>query len=139
MITSFDVIEHVEDPVLFLKDIYDLLSEGGQAIIGTPTDAPVMRELLGEIYEKKILFSTQHLWIFSEKNYKDIARKAGFCNVKVKYFQRYGLDNLVGWLVNKEAKSEICASFITATFEDTWKRECEKNGLADYIVLYLTK
>lgn len=69
VITSFDVIEHVEDPREFLQDVYDLLSPKRQAIIGTPTDAPVMRELLGEIYEKNQLFSTQHPWIFGEKIY----------------------------------------------------------------------
>lgn len=47
VITSFDVIEHVEDPMGFLKECYYLLKEGGQAVIGTPTDAPVMRSLLG--------------------------------------------------------------------------------------------
>ena len=63
VITSFDVIEHVEEPKDFIHDIYAMLSRGGKAIIGTPTDAPVMRRLLGKIYEKELLFSTQHLWI----------------------------------------------------------------------------
>ena len=67
VITSFDVIEHVEEPTKFITDIFELLAEGGQAIIGTPTEAPVMRELLGEIFEKKLLFSTQHIWIFLKK------------------------------------------------------------------------
>lgn len=58
VITSFDVIEHVQSPESFIKDVYDLLTAGGKAIIGTPTDAPVMRSLLGKDYEKKLLFST---------------------------------------------------------------------------------
>ena len=61
VITSFDVIEHVQSPESFIKDVYDLLTAGGKAIIGTPTDAPIMRSLLGKDYEKKLLFSTQHL------------------------------------------------------------------------------
>lgn len=71
------VIEHVSDPIEFMADVYNLLSYGGQAIIGTPTEAPNMRRLLGEIYEKKLLFSTQHLWVFSEKNLGQMAHKAG--------------------------------------------------------------
>lgn len=139
VITSFDVIEHVPDPRQFIREVYELLAENGTAIIGTPTDAPVMRELLGEIYEKKLLFSTQHLWILSEKNLKMLAREAGFQNPEVKYFQRYGLGNMLGWIREKEPKSEIKADFITDTLNQVWIKECESRGLADYIVMYLTK
>ena len=139
VVTSFDVIEHVEDPKGFIKDIYRLLKEGGKAIIGTPTDAPIMRKLLGEIYEKKLLFSTQHLWIFSEKNLKLIAEQEGFSKVKVRYFQRYGIGNMMGWIKDKEPGTAVSDEFITETLDNVWKSQCSEKGLADYIVLYLEK
>ena len=139
VITSFDVIEHVQSPESFIKDVYDLLTAGGKAIIGTPTDAPVMRSLLGKDYEKKLLFSTQHLWILSEKNLRIISEKCGFKNIDIKYYQRYGIDNMLGWLKNKEPKSEIKQKFITETLNNVWKAQLVDNGLADYIVLYLEK
>ena len=139
VVTSFDVIEHVEDPQQFIREIYDLLAKNGVAVIGTPTDTPVMRELLGEIYEKKLLFSTQHLWIFSEKNLKMMAEDSGFREPKVRYFQRYGLGNMLGWVREKEPDSEIQAEFITNTLNQTWISECECKGMSDYIVLYLKK
>lgn len=139
IITSFDVIEHVENPEVFMRNTFDLLSGGGYAVIGTPTDAPVMRRLLGETYERKQLFSTQHLWIFSEKNLKMLAEKTGFQKMKIKYFQRYGIDNLLGWLKEKEPRSEIEEDIFTGTLSSVWKSECSENGLADYIVLYAYK
>ncbi len=139
IVTSFDVIEHVENPMGFMKDVFDLLSGGGHAVIGTPTDAPVMRYLLGDIYERTLLFSTQHLWVFSEKNLMMLAEKAGFRKIEIKYFQRYGLDNLFGWLRDKEPRSEIKGDFLTPAMEAVWKSECGRNGLADYIVLYVRK
>lgn len=139
VITSFDVIEHVQSPESFIKDVYDLLTAGGKAIIGTPTDAPVMRSLLGKDYEKKLLFSTQHLWILSEKNHRIISEKCGFKNIDIKYYQRYGIDNMLGWLKDKEPKSEIKQKFITETLNNVWKAQLVDNGLADYIVLYLEK
>lgn len=137
--TSFDVIEHVSDPLLFMSELHNLLAKGGKAIIGTPTETPVMRHLLGEIYEKKLLFSTQHLWIFSEESLKQVAQKAGFEKMEVKYFQRYGLGNLIGWLRDKEPNSGIEGNFITPTLDVVWKSECAEKGLADYIVIYLKK
>lgn len=139
VVISFDVIEHVADPVLFMADIYKLLRRQGTAIIGTPTETPIMRRLLGTLYEKKLLFSIQHLWIFSEKSLKQIARKVGFEKMEVKYFQRYGMGNLMGWLRDKKPNSDIEEIFITPTLDAVWKSECSKNGLADYMVIYLTK
>ena len=136
---SFDVIEHVSDPLAFLQDIYDLLNVNGQAIIGTPTDAPIMRSLLGEIYERELLFSTQHIWIFSEKNLNMLAKQVGFSSIGVKYYQRYGIGNMIGWLKEKKAKADIQANFLTNTLDAVWRSECSSNGMADYIVLYLEK
>lgn len=137
--TSFDVIEHVSEPKEFIFDIYRLLKKGGKTIIGTPTEAPIMRKLLGETYERKLLFSTQHLWIFSEKNLKHIAQNTGFEKIEIKYYQRYSLNNLLGWLRDKEPCSDIYEDFITPTLNAVWKKECSEHSLADYIVMYLTK
>lgn len=70
VIVSFDIIEHVEAPVTFIKEAYELLKEGGLGIIGTPTDASVMRELLGAQYES-FLFSTQHPWVLGEGSFNE--------------------------------------------------------------------
>lgn len=139
VVISFDVIEHVEDPCKFFENIHCLLSDKGQAIIGTPTDAPVMRNLLGEDFEMRQLFSTQHLWIFNEKSLRLLVSKIGFSKIRFKYFQRYGFSNFLGWVREKRPRSEIYASFITETLDNTWKNELERLGLSDYIVLYLTK
>lgn len=139
VVTSFDVIEHVEDPQLFLNELFDLLKTGGKGIIGTPTDAPVMRDLLGEIYEKKLLFSTQHLWIFNEESLIMMAQKAGFSDIKIKYYQRYGISNVFGWLREKKPASDIVADYISDTMDKAWRTELERQGKSDYIVLYVQK
>ena len=139
VVTSFDVIEHVENPKVFIENIYTLLKNGGKAIIGTPTDAPIMRSLLGNIYEQKLLFSTQHLWIFSEKNLRKMAEEQGFSEIGVKYFQRYGIGNMMGWIKDKEPGTAVNGDYITDVLDNVWKVQCSEKGLSDYIVLYLEK
>lgn len=140
VITSFDVIEHVENPQKFLKEIYELLAQDGRAIIGTPTDAPVMRKLLGEIYEKNLLFSTQHLWIFSEKSLCMMAEKQGFNKMEFKYFQRYGIGNMLGWVKDKKPGTEVKGDeFISAALDGVWRGSLCDQGVSDYIVMYLEK
>lgn len=139
VVVSFDVIEHVENPVHFFEDIYHLLNEDGEAIIGTPTDAPVMRELLGKVYEENLLFSTQHIWILGEKSLKLCAQKAGFTQSEVKYKQRYGMGNMISWLINKKAMGHKSYEFITDTMDAVWRGQLEAQGLSDYILIYLHK
>ncbi|WP_155829710.1 class I SAM-dependent methyltransferase [Butyrivibrio sp. AC2005] len=141
VVTSFDVIEHVESPQDFLLDVYELLKVGGRAFIGTPTETPIMRSLLGKMYDMKLLFSTQHIWIFSKESLRMMADKVGFLpqNIKFKYYQRYGIGNMLGWLKFQEPKKDIQNDFITKTLDDVWKRESEKQELADYIVLEIEK
>lgn len=139
VVVYFDVIEHVENPVLFMQEVKELLTDQGEAVIGTPTDAPVMRELLGSIFEENLLFSTQHLWVFNEQSLRKICQSAGFYTVDFSYRQRYGMDNMISWLLEKRAGVKRDYHFITDTLNDTWKRELEAQKMADYILFYVKK
>lgn len=139
VITSFDVIEHVEDPVGFLTDIYRLLSQDGCAVIGTPTDAPVMRQLVGKDFDNRLLFSMQHLWIFGEKNLLMMAHKAGFADAKIEFKQRYGIGNLITWLQTRMPKGHVMNDVLSDTLDAVWKSECCEHKISDYVVLYLRK
>ncbi len=139
VVTSFDVIEHVDDPIAFMKDVYDLLGEGGRGIIGTPTDCPVMRKLLGHVYEQKLLYSFQHIWILSKEGFELCCQNAGFKKVRIEFVQRYGLSNLVTWVAEREPKGHVEFDFVSKTLDSTYRRELEKQGLGDYIIAHVEK
>ena len=138
VIVSFDVIEHVEDPQTFLEEAYALLSNGGKAFIGTPTDAPVMREVLGGAYES-FLFSTQHPWVLSEGSFAAMAERCGITGFGVRYYQRYGLGNFVYWLLNRQPGRHKGYDFITKTMDRAWISELEQQKKSDYIVCEIVK
>ena len=98
-----------------------------------------MRNLIGEIYEKKLLFSTQHLWIFSEQSLRMIAEQQGFTKISFKYCQRYGIGNMLGWIRDKKPGTAVENEFITAALDGVWRGQLSDKGLADYIVMYLEK
>lgn len=138
VIVSFDVIEHVEDPVQFVKEAYELLAPNGVAIIGTPTDAPVMRELLGEAYES-FLFSTQHPWVLRKGSFDYISNKLGIEDWKVEFYQRYGLGNAINWMINKTPGKHITYDFISNTADMCWRSELERQGKSDYLCYVMEK
>jgi SAM-dependent methyltransferase len=139
LLTSYDVIEHVEDPQIFLNDIYDLLEPGGVAFIGTPTEYPVLRKLLYERAFDSFVFSVQHLWVFSGKNLKLMARKCGFSNYDIQYFQRFGIGNLISWLQTGEPHGEVAYEFVTKSLDSVYKSEMAREETAEYLVLRLEK
>lgn len=135
---SFDVIEHVLDPVEFVADIVHLLSENGKAYIGTPTDAPIMRKLLGADYES-FLFSTQHPWVLCKGSFSAIAQKCSIAKWSCKFHQRYGLGNMIYWLTNRKPGQHKQYEFISKGLDEHWKAELEKNEISDYIVFEFEK
>lgn len=139
VITSFDVIEHVDDPAEFLRDYYALLKEGGKGFCGTPTEAPFMRKLIGHDYDEKLLFSTQHIWIFDEKSMVFMAEQAGFSKIKVSYYQRYGIGNMISWLSFREPKGHVDYGWIPKTLDSAFVSSLIDNKQADYIVLEVEK
>lgn len=138
IITSFDVIEHVENPRIFMEECYKLCKIGGKIVIGTPTEQPIMRMALGKEYDS-FLFSTQHLWVLNKESLEQAAKLAGFKNIEIKYKQRYGLGNLVSWLKYGKPMGNIDYAFISGSINKSWIVNCEERELADYIVIYAEK
>ena len=138
VITSFDAIEHVYEPQSFVEDIYNLLEEGGKCVIGTPTDYPVLREMLGDEFNK-FIFQVQHPWVFSEKCLKNMFEKAGFTKVDVVASQKYGLGNLVAWLYERKPRGDIKYPFISPDIDAAYKINMAKNGYAEYLTVYAEK
>lgn len=138
VVVSFDVIEHVENPTEFIEEIFELLSVNGKAYIGTPTDAPVMRELLGKDYES-FLFSTQHPWVLCKGSFEVIAKMCSITKWSCNYYQRYGLGNLIYWLLNKKPGKHKKYEFISKGMDEHWKAELEEKEMSDYIVFEFSK
>ncbi len=138
VVTSFDVIEHVESPEGFLKDAYDLLKEGGKAIIGTPTDYPILRQMLGESFDR-FIFQVQHPWILSDTAMMMMGERIGFKNIRIEYKQKYGLGNLLSWLLDSTPRGDIKYDFIDRTIDEAYKRSMSAKDKCEYIIFYADK
>jgi len=74
-ITMFHVIEHLEDPLASLKNIYNNLPIGGYLIIETPDiDAYSLRK---RNYQHRTIYP-EHYFYFNENNLKTLLEKIGF-------------------------------------------------------------
>jgi len=137
VVTSFDVIEHVEDPQKFVNEMAALCSDGGRIICGTPTDYPVLRNLLGEEFDK-FIFQVQHPWVFSTKSMRLMFERAGFRNIEIKTMQKYGLGNLIAWLNERKPRGNISYDFISDAMNSSYMSEMGRLN-PEYIVVYAEK
>lgn len=86
VITAFDVIEHLKDPVQFGRDIRRVLKPGGLCVITTPKfDSLLARIMMSRWYA----ILPAHLVYFTNAGIDIWAKKAGLVLKQKGYFKRY--------------------------------------------------
>ncbi|MCL2008104.1 MAG: class I SAM-dependent methyltransferase [Treponema sp.] len=80
VITASHVIEHLNDPASFFKEVYRILVQGGTFIVITPNIAGFQAKLFGRKWRSAIF---DHLYLFSVKTLSAFLREAGFTIEKI--------------------------------------------------------
>lgn len=104
MITLFHVLEHMPDPILFLKNIKNLITSNGIIIC----EVPNVREMLLDNCKEynDFYWIRAHLNYFSKETLLNCLKKAEYRYVEIKFQQRYGLMNLYNWLTTGKPQIE---------------------------------
>jgi cyclopropane fatty-acyl-phospholipid synthase-like methyltransferase len=81
VVTAFDIIEHVRNPVNFLNDIRDVLVPGGVLAISSPDTGHFLRYFMGSKWP--MLQPMQHTVLFSRRGIATLLERCGFRDVRV--------------------------------------------------------
>jgi len=81
VVTAFDILEHVEDPVTFLGEIEGTLAPGGGVVVSTPDTGHILRYLMGARWP--MLQPMQHTTLMSRLGLRIALERAGFQEVVV--------------------------------------------------------
>lgn len=79
-VTMKHVIEHVHDPIRFLKDCLRVVKPGGRLVLVTPNSNSYGHNRFTSNWRG--LEPPRHLYLFNENTLIDCIRKAGFTNIK---------------------------------------------------------
>lgn len=82
VITMFDLIEHVPQPLEFMKEVRRVIKPGGLIAITTPDRGSLSCKLLG--YGGWFHFKFEHLGYFNRKSIRELAHRTGFSLVEKK-------------------------------------------------------
>ena len=128
----FSVIEHVEDPVGFLRSIRALLGPGGTCLLTTPNAGDLLLEALPEAYPS-FFYRKVHLWYFDQTSLQRAFAEAGFARCGVAGNHRFGLGNFLLWLRDKRPPGQASLAAVTPGMDAVWKSELERTFACDYL------
>jgi SAM-dependent methyltransferase len=136
MAFSFQVIEHVTDPVQFLREIREILKPGAQLVVSTPNRNDILMELLPETFPS-FFYRVVHRWYFDSDSLAACARIAGFNVIHSLYVHRYGLANTLYWLREGKPRGFDAMAGIDQVADQGWMTYLEDRGKADTLFMVL--
>lgn len=98
MATMFHVIEHLSDPIEFLKLVRSKMKDCGTLVIETPNADDALITLYDCQAFQDFTYWGCHLFVFDPETLSDVAEQAGFRVVGINQIQRYPLSNHLYWL-----------------------------------------
>ena len=108
VITMFDVLEHLSNPVQALQHLFRLLKTGGVLFFFAPNLDSLGFKLLGG--GSSLCMPVEHLFYFTERSVRLMLRKTGF---KVEMFETKGLDFADLYSYYKDVREDYAvASFL---------------------------
>ena len=81
-VISFQVIEHIKNDKLFIKEIHRILKPGGKALISTPNISMTLTRNPWHVRE----YTSQQLFDLASSNFKKIIMKGIYGNDKIKKY-----------------------------------------------------
>lgn len=136
LIVSIQVIEHVSDPVGFLRDIRPMLKRDGVMLITTPNRDDILCGLIPEKFPE-FFYRSAHRWYFDAKSLTGCAQRAGYRVKKTSSLQKYGMSNMLQWLRDGKPMGFAAMPDIGPAADCFWKGYLEQIGRADTLCMRL--
>lgn len=136
VVTSLNVIEHVEDPVSFLQELRLLLADDGIAVITTPNLNDILVEVGVEAY-RSFFYRDVHIFNFNENALRVATQAAGFREFTPFYMHDFNFANFVNWLTLGKPTGNSGKTGLGKLFDHIWQATLEEKGFADTLGAYI--
>ena len=127
------VLEHVVDPVAFIKEHFPLLRKGGYLVVEVPSASNAIVSLYDSEEFKSFWFQDPHLYYFSIETLKSVISKATEEKiVDAEIFQETSFSNHYNWAVHGQktkVRSEAISDDFPIQFNDNSLLKSELDNL----------
>jgi 2-polyprenyl-3-methyl-5-hydroxy-6-metoxy-1,4-benzoquinol methylase len=133
LITLFDVLEHLKNPIQYLKTINKKLKIGGYCVMYTPNIRSLAYALMGS--EQNTMLPFEHLCFYDQKSIIYLSKKSNFeiCGIET-----YGFD-VMDYFLYREYKDHIGYVNKFKEFTKLAQSVLDKNGLGNHFRITLKK
>jgi 2-polyprenyl-3-methyl-5-hydroxy-6-metoxy-1,4-benzoquinol methylase len=123
LVVCFHVLEHVSDPIGFLKGLKTVLKSGGELAVEVPNVDDVLVGVYDILLYRQFYYQKAHLYYFSKKTLALVLEKAGY-NAIISGVQRYDLSNHIRWMLTGQPGGQgyyrdILSPSVQATYADS--------------------
>ena len=137
IVVSFAVLEHVENPIAFLKEIKSLLKPDGFLLISTPNAEDWLLEFIPVEYGR-FFYRSAHAWYFNRASLNYICKAAGFRDINVVFKQRFGISNALHWARDNTPTGTGKFNLLQG-MDSTYVQLIESLGQSDFIYARMYK
>ena len=135
---TFNVIEHVPNPVGFLTDAATLLAADGRLLLSTPNRDDTLIDLAPDY--PAFFYRAAHRWYFDADALAACAAKSRLKVSRVHFVQRYGLANALVWMRDgKPSAHDSLPGLRDARLDQMWQDNLVRRGVADRMYAVLEK
>jgi SAM-dependent methyltransferase len=131
---SFDTIEHVDDPLGFVRAMADRLAPGGTLYLSMPNRDDILRRCFPEAFEP-FMYQTAHTLYFDARSAAALMERSGLAWYRVGHLHKYGFDNLVRWARRHAPGREPGLDIFDDAFAASWRGHMERLGLASHLFI----
>ena len=140
VITLFHILEHIPYQVETLRALKQKLSENGKIIIEVPSAHDLLLTFESLDKFKKFTFWSEHLILHTENSLRKVLKSSGLKNIKIIYYQRYNLNNHLGWLVeNRPGGHHFFKGVCDKTTNKNYINYLVKNKKTDTLIAIASK
>jgi 2-polyprenyl-3-methyl-5-hydroxy-6-metoxy-1,4-benzoquinol methylase len=139
LLFHFFVLEHVRNPVEFLKQAFKFVAPGGHMVFEVPSRSDPLISIYNIPAFQKFYWSIAHNWYFNRKSLEYVLKQiVGKFDIIPE--QRYDLSNHITWAMEGRPGGQGKYShFFTQSLETAYRENMVKTGYCDTLVCRIQK
>jgi len=139
LIIHYYVLEHVRNPLEFIKEYMGLLNDTGKMIFEVPCATDPLLELYKVPAFERFYWSVAHHWYFTRESLAGLLRKTDY-NFELFPEQRYDISNHMTWMQEgKPGGLHRYSHIFGPELEELYREKLKGNWLCDTIIAVVEK